>query len=293
METILEHLAQGADTITLRRLAPNWPTAVPPGVDMRHVRTGLIMDTETTGVEKADRVIEVALIAFTFDASTGKVLAMHGALSGLQDPGFPIPAGAMRVHGITDEDVAGKVVDWKPVAEMMAAADIIIAHNASFDRPRIHQDLVSRKGEIPEAALSSALRAVWGCSLDMLDWDCGLGKKQVSLALWHGFYYDAHRATTDCLALLKLLDVSGRLPELWQRANASSFLVRADKAPYAKKDLLKSRKYKWDMERKVWWRELPNAEAVELEKGWLTDSIYGRGKNAASVESISPASRYL
>ena len=92
----------------------------------------LAVDTETTGMspEAGARLVEVAHVTIS-DGVLGETW------SSLVQPGRPIPPDATRVHGITDQMVAGapSVIDvgrpWR-----IALADLpLVFHNAPFDLP--------------------------------------------------------------------------------------------------------------------------------------------------------------
>jgi len=60
------------------------------------------IDTETTGVNpQQDRIIEIGIIKIHPDGR-------EEFLSSLINPGIPIPPDAIKIHGITDADIAGK-----------------------------------------------------------------------------------------------------------------------------------------------------------------------------------------
>lgn len=58
-----------------------------------------------------------------------------GVYGGLQQPGKPIPPEITKLTSITDEMVSGQMIDMQAVHDLVAPADLIIAHNAGFDRP--------------------------------------------------------------------------------------------------------------------------------------------------------------
>lgn len=95
-------------------------------------------DTETTGVAvDRDRIVQAALV-------TG-----DGARVWLIDPGVPIPPGATRVHGITDERVraegAAPAEALAEIAELLrAAVDAgvpVVAFRAGFDCTMLSYEL--------------------------------------------------------------------------------------------------------------------------------------------------------
>jgi DNA polymerase III epsilon subunit-like protein len=62
-----------------------------------------LFDTETTGIapERGDQVVQFA--AFMVDLTSGE----QYEFSSLCDPGRPIPEGASKIHGVTDDKVKG------------------------------------------------------------------------------------------------------------------------------------------------------------------------------------------
>ena len=73
--------------------------------------------------------------------------------------------------------------------------------------------------------------------------------------------------------------------------------IRAQNAAFDKKDLLKSRNYRWSDGTaslpKCWWTVVSN-EMLNEEKKWLDDEIYGRAGVADSIPTmeISAFKRY-
>ncbi|MFC1936685.1 exonuclease domain-containing protein [Chloroflexota bacterium] len=94
-------------------------------------RQPIFLDTETTGFENNDEVIEVAVIDHD-----GQVL-----LDTLVKPRKSIPSGATAVHGITDANVAfsppwGEV--WPQLVEVLEGR-VLGIYNAKFDLRLLRQ----------------------------------------------------------------------------------------------------------------------------------------------------------
>lgn len=95
--------------------------------------------------------------------------------------------------------------------------------------------------------------------------------------------YGAHRADNDCNALIHLLATpfaDGSLPMslLLESARSRTVRVSARGAAFEKKDLLKSRGYRWhagsDGNEKHWYRDVREKEG-DAEKQWLRDNVFG------------------
>ncbi|RNF33163.1 3'-5' exonuclease [Paracoccus methylarcula] len=91
--------------------------------------TCVVFDTETTGLEPSDRIVQIAGLRIARGRLTGE------RFETLVDPGRPIPPGASAVHGITDRMVAdapgmrGALTAFHHFAEDA----VLVAHNAPFD----------------------------------------------------------------------------------------------------------------------------------------------------------------
>lgn len=104
----------------------------------------IVLDTETTGLEvpQGHRVIEIGCIELIDRRPSGRVL--HRYLN----PDREIDAGAIEVHGITNEFLADKprfadVVD--EFLEFVRGAELII-HNAPFDLAFLDAELARLEG---------------------------------------------------------------------------------------------------------------------------------------------------
>jgi DNA polymerase-3 subunit epsilon len=285
-EAMAEVLDGHPDYRVLRRLKPRR--------EFGHKRQGeiakvLILDTETTGLDSSkDRLIELALILVDVDKATGLPLQVQEVFDELEDPGRPIPAEATRVTGITDAMVAGKRLNEERVAELMAGVDLVIAHNARFDRGFM------------ENRLPAFAKLPWACSVAEIDWQAqGRGSAKLEfLAHELGFFYDAHRAEMDCHALLAVLAAplpnTGEtgLARLLAAAQATSYRVQATGSPFSSKDALRARGYRWDAERKVWHTQVGNPAALEAECEWLKKDVYGGRSARIDIERQTALERF-
>lgn len=154
-EDMVRHLSETGRYRILQKLVPR---AIVPFARPDYPLRGIILDTETTGLDaRKDEIIEIGVIAFTFDAS-GRIGDVTGIYGGLQQPSVSIPSDITRLTGITDEMVAGQSVDVAALKELIEPADLVIAHNAGFDRPfcEAFSHLFSGKA--------------WACSNSEIDW---------------------------------------------------------------------------------------------------------------------------
>ncbi len=287
-EALAAELERYPNYRVLRRLDP---TLECPGVGGNQIGHAVILDTETTGMDPAaDKVIELALVKFEYCRATGAAGRVLEVYDGLEDPGAPIPPASTVIHGITDEMVKGKRLDEAAIERLLKGTALVVAHNAGFDRP------------FAERRLPLFESLPWACSWMEVPWtDLGLGTAKLEyLAYRFGFFFDAHRAEMDCRALLEVLrrPIPGQaepvnaLKLLLESARQPSSRVWATGSPFEAKDLLKARGYRWEGEKKVWYRDLSPQEPLEEELGWLKKEVYaGRGASV-EVETFDARTRY-
>lgn len=95
---------------------------------------GAIVDVETTGLNDIDEVIELAIILFRFSKRSGKIFEITDEYHGLREPTADIDDGAFKLHGLTIDNLKGKNLDKEHIIKLFEKSDLIIAHNANFDR---------------------------------------------------------------------------------------------------------------------------------------------------------------
>ncbi len=278
--------ASGAYRV-LRRLAPRPLVAVPDGVV---TRTGLFVDVETTGLDwRTDEIIELAMIPFRYGLD-GRIYEIGEAFQGLRQPAGPISAEITALTGINDAMVAGKTIDVDVVAAFAAPAALVVAHNAAFDRRFLER-------------FSEVFRTKpWACSMSQVDWvaEGHEGVKLAWLAAGAGFFYDRHRAVNDCAAAIELLALdlprSGgpALAALLEQARTPTWRIWAENSPFAMKDRLKARGYRWNgddvVPSRCWYVDVAEADK-DAELTFLRQEIYG-GEIDLRVRRIDAYDRF-
>ena len=271
LEAMATALRESGDYRVLRRLVPRPSVAIPDGVI---VRTGLFVDVETTGLDwRQDEIIELAMVPFRYGMD-GRIYEVGEAFHGFRQPAMPIPPEITALTGIDDAMVAGKTLDLHAVTAAAAPAALIIAHNAAFDRR-----FLERFCEVFRTK-------PWACSMSQVDWaaEGHEGVKLAWLAAGAGFFYDRHRAVNDCAAAIELLATdlprSGvpALAALLERARAPTWRIWAENSPFAMKDRLKARGYRWNGDDTVpsrcWYVDVAESDK-DAELLFLRQEIYG------------------
>ncbi len=236
-------------------------------------RLAVFLDTETTSFDpRTEEIIELAIVLFSFDAHNGEVLGIEETYCGLREPTVRIHPEASAVNGITLGMVAGKALDLDKVQGLLARAEVILAHNAEFDRPFVEGFL-------------GPLDQPWGCSLRDVNWNA-LGHGNRALASLMQAYNippqgTPHRADADALgglALLSQKDAQGRaflaqvLAAIQHRQSLGPKETSQErtylKVSFAQKDAVKALGARWDPERKQWF--VPPGPNLTPFKAWMT-----------------------
>ena len=246
------------------------------------------LDTETTGVDRSnDEIIELALKVVIIEGSTGKIVSVDTEYTSFNDPHIPLSDEIIKLTGITDDMVNGHSIDWSEADRIIENGDLIVAHNASFDRA-----FMDRKS-------AASRQSIWACTVQDIDWlqRDFTSSKQDLLCFWHGFYFDAHRAMNDVDALIHLVThhhytENRPVCELIGNSQKPSYVIKATNFAYdeTKKDQVKANGYRWNNVQKIWSKRV-TLDVLEDEKEWLTGIIYD-GYFDGLVEEINLADKY-
>lgn len=216
----------------------------------KRVRYALILDTETTGFDpERDSIIEVAVSLFDLkhaqpiESYASLIRCKHNEAQSVN--GIPV---AMLKEAQCAEPV------WQHIDEALAQqANVIIAHNAEFDRQFV-----------PEFGLP------WVCSEEDIQWPHrqarGGSLAHLALALGLGVA-SAHRAMADvdtlCRIFTRLAEKGTDLPKLIAHAMRPKALFYA-LVPYEQRDRAKEHGFRWDRDKKEWWRRMAIADTKAL-----------------------------
>jgi DNA polymerase-3 subunit epsilon len=271
-EDLARRLEATGDYRVLRRLVPRAPTPTPAGYGGKF---GVVIDFETTGLDVTrDEIIEVAAVKFRYSDSD-EITGVADRFQSFNEPSAPIPAEIVELTSITDAMVAGHKIDRAVLESFVSDADIVIAHNAGFDR------------KFAERFWPLFERKPWACSASEVDWRRnGFGGAKLDYLLaGAGLFHGAHRAIDDCSAVIEILarplnaTSTTAFTILMDRASRKTFRVWAQNSPYDLKDTLKRRGYRWsdgsDGRLKSWYIDVDESKR-NSELSYLKKEIYQR-----------------
>ena len=235
----------------------------------------LFLDTETTGLlVEQDSIIELGIVRAEYNSLEERIVSVQHPFSMLEEPENLIPEHITQLTGIDNSMVQHKRIDDGQVERLLDGDPLIIAHNAAFDRPFF------------EKRFSNHTCSRWACSLKEVNWrKLGFNGSSLEYILMQlGWFYEGHRAQSDCLAIAWLFySYPDLFRHLLHTSEKNSVLVQAFGAPYKVKDQLKVRGYRWHgggtHSNKHWWCEVDDKNLSD-EKAYL-DSIYLNGSQMA------------
>lgn len=237
----------------------------------------VVLDTETTGIDSTAELTELAFCVCTYDVRTRRVHSIDLCFDAFSKPEKPIPDDVIALTGITNEMLPERKLMFEDFQEYLPEKCLIVAHNASFDRRII-------ESSFPYVMSDYA----WADSQTEIDWKAkGHNNCKLEMLLFQrGYWYEAHRAINDVLALLWLLIESNSLAELCGNAAKVSLEVRLS-VPYADKDKVKQLGFKWRGSDKTWGKVF-----VSMADWQETQKVLPNGAKVVASQVLNSQTRF-
>ena len=158
----------------------------------------VVLDTETTGLFRTDRVLEVAVV--TIDLNRGVIDEWATLVNPMRD----IPRKVTEIHGLTPRDVEAAPT-FDEIAGTLAAllsGRVIAAHNLSFDARMLSQEYsrLAAGWEVPDGLCTMQAASSAGAPVRQLEACCRHFGVEIETA--HAALCDARAAANLLLVLL-------------------------------------------------------------------------------------------
>lgn len=211
------------------------------------------LDLETTGLSKIkDRPIEASATLWTtnFSRSLGSTTLL------IQSDGVKVSSESTEKTGITQAMVDNFGVEpsfaFDTMVNYINRAEAIVAFNGRrFDIP-MYNEWARRLGkQFPEKLVIDPF-----CDLPML------GQELITMCAKRGIHYNAHEAGADVGAMLTLMS-DFDFEVVLERAKSPVVVVRS-KQDRSQNDRVKKHKFRWNPERKIWWKAVKEIDLNEL-----------------------------
>ena len=156
----------------------------------KYISTYVVFDLETTGISpRADKVIEISALKVKDGTLTEE-------FSTLVNPGIPIPYGASRINGITDDMVRDAQTLQEVMPDFIRFIEdlVLVGHNIhAFDMKFIYRDSLQFFDKLPDNDYVDTLYLARNCLPQLSH------HTLVDLAKYYNISsVGAHRALNDC-----------------------------------------------------------------------------------------------
>ena len=245
-------------------------------------------------VPEHDAVIELALLPFTYTLAGTVVEVLHDeAEVHRNDPGRPLPAEITHLTGLTDDDVRGERIDVEagrarssraPTSSWRTPRGSTGRSSSGCSRPRARGPGRARGRKFRGLRRASRARR---CTVSFAPTGSTPGTGTAR----------SRTARRGCGSLRSGLPVSGDsvLAAMRRRALTPTVRLWAIRAPFASKEALRARGYRWMPEmrdgiERSWWTDV-EPDGVESELAWLREAVYGGTWGYLPPGGIPPAAR--
>ncbi len=254
----------------------------------------VFLDTETTGLYwDKDEIIELGMVRVRYSPSKNRITGILAVYDEFEQPQKPLSPEVVKITGITEDMVRGRSFDEERIVGFLRGDLIIIAHNAAFDRPFVEK----RFGKLLNNVGMGNLR--WGCSLAEIPWkkirpDLPARKLEV-LANSLGYFYEAHRACVDSLALLWILYCQPvAMRALMDSIAQTSYYIEVTGVPFYSgygTNPFRTRGYRYLKSKNAYSKMVYSLEEKDIELGFIAKTL-GRDVNTIPWWDITASDRY-
>lgn len=175
-----------------------------------------IIDTEATGLDEENEILELAIVTYLYNKKTFEILSVTSRYNEFNEPSdlAKITPEITTLTNITPDMVKGKKINWAEVNKIFETCDYLIAHNAQFD-----STLISKYLPIKNKVL---------CSMKLVEWEkFGAPNKKQEILVLHccEFPYEGHRAIIDVEMLGVLLEKTNVLKEMIDNSSKVTMVI--------------------------------------------------------------------
>lgn len=268
------------DTVLLKKMGP---INIEKNTTSEEVIKIAFIDVETTGLDyKKEEIIELGLIVLAVGKTSAKIYEVLYKKSHLQEPSKELSEKIQKITNIKMSDLVGKKIDVEEINQQLLDVSVVVAHNAGFDRPFVEKI-------IPIAKLK-----IWSCTYSQIPWDnYGFPEKSLkNLCFYHGFYFEAHRAVSDCEATIALATMTAPdstenyLSKLLEKASQKSLFLIARKTDYKFKDFFRENSFNWSDSFNYKIYEENDLELAQQMLDKLVDTVYSDRLVGAEIIEI-------
>ena len=118
-----------------------------------------IIDLESTGLEETDEPVSVGALLLEIETKSGDLVREVDSYYGIREPLAAMNPEAHALHALSPEQLRGRYVDVDRLSRIVNSAELLIAHNAKFNRRML------------ACILPYVMNAKWACTVYTLKFD--------------------------------------------------------------------------------------------------------------------------
>jgi DNA polymerase III epsilon subunit-like protein len=217
------------------------------------------LDFETTGLEASQAsVIEIG--AVVWDTEAQKPLALQSDIVKPHDF-TELPKEITDITGITDQMIndfgSTPELAFLRLNDLVTQVDVIVAHNAAFDRAFYTHEMQNLDFEIEPKT--------WVCTVSDVPYPKSISTRKLGyLASEHKILNPfSHRAVFDVLTMLNILS-HYKIEEVLERSKSPNVKVTA-LVSFEEKDKAKNLGFRWDGKNRTWNKHYKECDIENLE----------------------------
>ena len=243
-----------------------------------------VVDVETTGLDPVEHeLIGLSVVCVEIDCVTGELQKIVNSYSGQREPTRPIPSDLEQIVGIRAADLAGMRLDVARIHQVLEGCELVLAHNAAFDRPFL----------APHVPVLDQF--TWVCTLRDIDWFGTEQQPKASIDHLLALYKLKESSGTpadDCRALIEILGrplpVSGHtgFAALLASARSPQYRYLVPNPCAESGTVLVELGFKFDPEANAWSAIAGGAYAQKLEAALVDMAVFDGRLEQFSVELL-------
>lgn len=241
--------------------------------DVEDKNLGIVVDVETTDSKRDSEIFELSILPFYFDddLNLGTVKSNIVLYS---EPSHPISDFVKKLTGIDESKYVGKRFDLPKIQKIFSKAEIVLAHNATFDRYFCEKDL-----RIEDT--------VWACSMNDYDWKnekLWSSRSLDYLLFKYGFYFEHHKSENDTRAALHLVSQEDIFKSIMTKVYSGNVNLSIFDTVFEEKEKIKELGFYWRGVDKSWVKDNITQEECDDITEKLDSSLTKFNKRVTQVD---------
>lgn len=228
------------------------------------VQSVVFLELSATGTRSRDVILEIVAVRCSVIFEKDELISIDALLHQYEAPHFPIPSYVTRQTGLTNQMLGARTFNVSDVKDIFADDPVVISTRGTAYRDVFEKRFSSLSGL---RWVNSTIDIPWGKLNSRLD-----SKENLALNCSRlGYFFNYANVLETALSNLWFFHyVSGAVKAVADALLYEEYLVWAVGASFEVKDELKFSGYRWDRDKKCWYKHVKTLAEVEEEKVYLS-----------------------